>query len=158
MCRWHWAWLSCSVCLLGLQTAATAQGIAADRKGESTSLFGRLNPLRTVGLPFAKQDKAKSSEQSPKVDPAEAAAKKLEFTSQVMKLEREKLFRRQAICLKLLAIAEKNGDARLARLAKQLDQRAWEIYLERTGRLAENNTSRPGSDAPMNEAGKEAGK
>jgi hypothetical protein len=43
------------------------------------------------------------------------------------------LLRRQEICLRLREIAVQTGDEDLHRKADQLDQRAFEIYLQRTG-------------------------
>ncbi|MBY0232590.1 MAG: hypothetical protein K2W96_25195 [Gemmataceae bacterium] len=44
------------------------------------------------------------------------------------------LLRRQAVCLKLEKIAELTGDAALAEEAKRLDDLAWSLYQQRSGR------------------------
>jgi hypothetical protein len=41
--------------------------------------------------------------------------------------------RRQEVCDKLRAIALESGDKELARKADALDQRAWDLYVQRTG-------------------------
>jgi hypothetical protein len=46
---------------------------------------------------------------------------------------KSELLRRQLICVRLREIAEETHDAELQRKADQLDQRAFEIYLEKTG-------------------------
>jgi hypothetical protein len=58
--------------------------------------------------------------------------------------EMDKLFRRQEVCLKLRQIAKDLNDPDLDRIAAQLDQRAWDIYRERTARL-------PGASASLEE-------
>jgi hypothetical protein len=58
--------------------------------------------------------------------------------------EMDKLFRRQEVCLKLRQIAKDLNDPELDRLAAQLDQRAWDVYRERTSNL-------PGASASLEE-------
>jgi len=50
-------------------------------------------------------------------------------------LEQAKLRRRQDVCLRLREVARETRDEDLERKALQLDQRAWEVYLERTRNL-----------------------
>lgn len=49
--------------------------------------------------------------------------------------EMAKLLRRQEVCLKLHQVARDTNNADLERLATQLDQRAWDVYRDRTSRL-----------------------
>jgi hypothetical protein len=49
--------------------------------------------------------------------------------------ELEALLRRQKVCLKLQEIALKNNDEELMRKAEQMDERAREIYAQRTAHL-----------------------
>lgn len=59
---------------------------------------------------------------------------------------KEDLLRRQLICLRLSEIAEETGDAELKRKADQLDQRAFEIYLQRTGSPTRSPITLPEDD------------
>jgi hypothetical protein len=95
------------------------------------------NPFitRTFGLdgkkPAAKPDKAadkKPEAPAPRPAPRDEAAA-------VRRLEEAKLHRRQEVCLRLREIARDTNDAELERTALELDQRAFEVYLERTRRL-----------------------
>src|SRR5262245_38501030 len=50
--------------------------------------------------------------------------------------EESALFRRQEAVLKLMEIADSTGNEDLRRQVEQLDQRAWEVYQQRTASLA----------------------
>jgi hypothetical protein len=49
--------------------------------------------------------------------------------------EEAKLHRRQAVCLRLLQVAKDTNDADLEQMATQLDERAWQLFRERTDHL-----------------------
>jgi hypothetical protein len=49
--------------------------------------------------------------------------------------EEAKYMRRSEVCVKLKAIADENNDSALRQKAEQMDERAWNVYLERTKHL-----------------------
>jgi len=72
-------------------------------------------------------DKAAAAEKSP--------ARKLDEALSTRAQEEAKLHRRQDVCLHLRQVARDTSDADLERLAQQLDQQAWEVFLDKTSRL-----------------------
>lgn len=84
--------------------------------------------------PPKKEEPTKAAEPAPSVQEIQAKAK-------------TDLLRRQEICLRLREIAVQTGDEELNRKADQLDQRAFEIYLQRTGGSTGRDPSSSGSDS-----------
>jgi hypothetical protein len=74
-----------------------------------------------------KSDKVETPDR-PRVLGVEAAAA-------IRAREEAVLLRRQEVCLKLLQIATETGDLELQNQAEQLNERAWNVYLQRTGKL-----------------------
>lgn len=85
----------------------------------------------------------KSSAKKPAAAPvAEASLEKkpaakspIDQAAALREQEMQTLLRRQKVCLQLMQIAEETNDPELQRKAEQLDQRAREIYTQRTANL-----------------------
>jgi hypothetical protein len=115
--RWQWA-LALG---LGLGLATLAQADEDDVKppAPSGNWFTHL---------FSK-DTAKKKDADAKK--GEAPAKP--SVALIRQKAQAEWLRRQEVCDKLRAIALESGDKELARKADALDQRAWDLYLQRTG-------------------------
>lgn len=112
-----WAW----VLALGLGLGLTALARAEDddeKPAKTGNWFTRL----FVREPAAKKKDTKKDETPAPLSPA---------------LVRQKAhwewLRRLEVCDKLKQIALETGDQDLARKAEALDQRAWDVYVQRTG-------------------------
>jgi hypothetical protein len=77
--------------------------------------------------------------------PAPSKTMLLETAARQRAQEEAALLRRQAVCLKLRMIAAQTNDDELRRKADQLDQRAWNAYVQRTAHLPTGNAG-PASD------------
>lgn len=88
---------------------------------ESGNWFTRM-------LPGAKAEAAKKADAHADMPKAPSSAARLTQA----KLDWE---RRQAVCNRLLEIADATGDDDLRRKAEQLDERAWDLYTMTTNRL-----------------------
>jgi hypothetical protein len=138
-------WGSCAVLVLALGLAASAAPPADDDDGPAKPVAGPdpaarprdgWNPLLTrlfgndSKKPAAKPEKTKEAdkktdEPAPRSDPA----------TSIRRLEEMKLHRRQEVCLRLREIARETNDAELEQKALELDERAFQVYMERTSRL-----------------------
>ena len=111
---WRWA----MALALGLGLASQAKADDEDAKPPKTG-----NWFTRLFVKDAPKKKAPDAKKEPAAPSAAAIRQKAEA----------EWLRRQEVCDKLRAIALENGDKDLARKADALDQRAWDIYLERTG-------------------------
>lgn len=109
--------------VLSMAGSAWADGDAPVKSGGNW--FTRLFHRQATASPGA-EERAPAS--TTKADPNAAARVRAEM----------ELLRRQEVCDKLREIALQNGDDELRRKADQLDQRAWEAYLQKTGRTQGN--------------------
>lgn len=136
------------LCLLPAVTAAGKDSGGPAGK-EAGGLAGWLN--RNFGGPTGpKPADAKAAKQPEKQAAKPAAAKdadedqtptasrpvnQVDAAANERERELAALLRRQKVCLKLQEIALKNNDEELMRKAEQLDERAREIYAQRTAHL-----------------------
>jgi hypothetical protein len=148
----HWGgW---AVLLLALGAAAASAAPPADDddddSGKAKAAAGPdpaarprdgWNPFisRLFGLddkkPAPKPDKEQVANK--KADaPAPRASAQAEIAASVRAREKANLLRRQEVCLRLREIARETQNEELERKALQLDQLAFEVYKERTARLA----------------------
>ncbi len=104
---------------LVLAGTAHAQVPAAGSQGGLITRFFK-KPANTTRV--EKEDVASPSVAVPSLSPATRLA-----------LAQADLVRRQEVCQKLREIALETGDDDLARKADQLDQRAWDAFVQRTG-------------------------
>ncbi len=117
--RMQGAWVLAVGLALGCAALARADD-DEDKPAKTGNWFTRL---------FAKERPAKVKESKPdeSVSPAPLSPALL----------RQKAYiewqRRLEVCDKIRAIAEQTGDKDLSRKAEALDQRAWDVYLQRTG-------------------------
>lgn len=127
---WRWA----SALALGLGLASLAKADEDDAKPAKTGNW--------VTRIFVK-DTAKKKEPDAKKEPAAPSVAAIRQQAEADWL------RRQEVCDRLRAIALEKGDKDLARKADALDQRAWDIYLERTGGAKGNaSAEEPNGDHP----------
>jgi hypothetical protein len=95
---------------------------------------------------FGKQaPEKKAAEKSKEATPAPTKAMLLQAAAAQRAQEEAALLRRQGVCLKLRLIAAQTNDDELRRKADQLDQRAWNSYVQRTAHLPTGDAS-PASD------------
>ncbi|MGE0529645.1 MAG: hypothetical protein AB7P49_21545 [Bdellovibrionales bacterium] len=122
--------------LMAQQKADADLSSKADK--QSASWWSRLNPFHAFAGKKAPADskvhngtkvESQGMDKTNKPSITETAAA-------IQQREEEILFRRQAVCDKLRAIAMQTGDDNLLRKAEQLDQRAWQVYLQKTQNLA----------------------
>jgi hypothetical protein len=139
-------WAGCAVLLLalGLVASAGAAPPADDDDGDGKPVAGPnpaarprdgWNPLLTRLLksddkkPAAKPERAKEADKK-----ADLPEPRTEAAS-LRRLEEMKLHRRQEVCLRLREIARETNDAELEQRALELDERAFQVYMERTAHL-----------------------
>lgn len=101
-------------------------GRAFGPKEEAGDLEEPLIPLRKS---TGKAGEGSAEAKAGKVDPA------LEKAARERRRHEQTLFRRQAVCLKLMQIAAETNDQELQRLAEELDRQAFEAYQSQTERL-----------------------
>ena len=77
--------------------------------------------------PAAKTEPAKNADAKSETPPSAAISR--------LKQAKADLERRQAVCNRLIEIADASGDDDLRRKAEQLDQRAWDLYTTMANRL-----------------------
>ena len=135
--------------LLGLVAATAASDEDEAQAAPRSSGRNPFSSFFTSGdkKPAAKSDKDKSKKRSTGKDAGTGTPErtgKVDAANAVRELEMAKLLRRQEVCLKLHQIASDTNDDELERLASELDQRAWDVYRERTGGL-------PGAAAALEE-------
>ena len=136
-------WGGCAVLLLALGlSAGSAAPPPADDDDDGAPVVGPnpaarprdgWNPLitRTFGL-----DKKPAPKPEKKADaPAPRPSAQLESAAAIRRLEEAKLHRRQEVCLRLREIARETNDNDLERLAEELDQRAFDVFMQRTAYL-----------------------
>jgi hypothetical protein len=117
--RWTWA-LALG---LGLGLAALAQADEDEAKPAKTgSWFTRLFTRGSADK--KKEDSAKKEESAGPAASSPALARQKAYWEWQ---------RRTEVCYKLKQIAIETGDKELDRKADALDQRAWEVYVQRTG-------------------------
>jgi hypothetical protein len=138
-------WGGCAVLLLalGMSAASAAPPSADDDDDDAVPVAGPnpaarprdgWNPIitRTFGLDKKPAPKP-AKEAAKKADaPAPRPSAQEETAVSIRRLEEAKLHRRQDVCLRLREIARETNDDELERKAEELDQRAFEVYMERT--------------------------
>lgn len=117
--------LFCGLLWMGSISRAEAQdppGEDADQ--ESTGWFDR----------FTRKDTEKPE---PKPEDSSGTSEKLtpEQIASFQAREKAALLRREAVCFKLMQVALQLNDVRLQKRIEQLDDRAWQLYVQRTSRL-----------------------
>jgi hypothetical protein len=133
--------------LLGLGTAAaqerTGEGDAAQKPQGGSSWL-------TWWWPFGR--KAEPPKTPPRTEARAPSA--VESAMALRKREETAWLRRQAVCLRLLEIADRTHDAELRRQAEELEELARDTYLMRTGHLpALSESAGPDEQALMRRAG-----
>jgi hypothetical protein len=128
------------ILLLGLATVARAAEPADnDATAPSGGWFTRW-------FSFGKKaPEMKAAEKSKEATPAPSKAMLLQAAAAQRAQEEAALLRRQGVCLKLRMIAAQTNDEELRRKADQLDERAWNSYVQRTAHLP-NGDAGPASD------------
>jgi len=136
-------WAVCALELILVMSLAAVAGAAEpedDAPPPAPKSSGNLltrwfgsGPKDTVKKPVEKKDKDEAVAQSQKALRVAAAAQRAR--------EEAALLRRQAVCLKLRAIAAQTNNEGLRREADHLDEQAWNMYLQRTAHL-------PGGELP----------
>jgi len=89
-----------------------------------TRLFGAQAPAKQTAEKTAKDD-----------DSARSKAAGRETAAAQRAREEAALLRRQSVCLKLRTIAAQTNNEELRRKADQLDEQAWNTYVQRTAHL-----------------------
>lgn len=156
-------WVGWAVLLVALGAAAAPAAPPRDEDDEdgpkaSARPQDGWNPAitRLFGLgdkkPAPKPDKDKEPDKK-RDAPAPRPSAQAEAAANLRRLEEAKLHRRQDVCLRLREIARETNDDDLERRAIQLDQRAWEVYLERTARLGGEPSDAERLTAPPSRAG-----
>ncbi len=112
MRRWS-AWAVAAFVALLLPLGVFGQDSTTGRMGWFTRLFQRNE---------SEAEEKKTASDKPYVSPARQRA-----------VEKRKWLRRLEVCDRLRQIASETGDEELARKADRLDERAWEIFSQRTG-------------------------
>ena len=82
-----------------------------------------------------------------KTQPAPTSAQPPQSAAQVRIRAQMELMRRQEVCDKMREIAFQTNDEDLRRQADQLDQRAWEAYVQKTSRVVGMRTLTPDEQA-----------
>lgn len=134
-------------------TSGTASAPAAESNKQG--FVEKLNPINWFGgkkaAPKKNGDKKNDAKRGRPLSASEKAAL-------LHAQEQAKWMRRLAVCQKLMEIAERTkgekGEA-LRRMARQLDERAWKIYQQRTANLLAPGTmtfEEPIADDPLREA------
>jgi hypothetical protein len=125
-----------TVTLLGVAAStAGAQEVVTDGKEGTPAQFAGDRPGHSTWGNLWGNDKAKSAvadHGGPAPPPGPPVA---ETARRVQQREKNAFTRRQAVCDRLIQIAEATGDIELQRQANELLERAWSIYLRRTAGL-----------------------
>jgi hypothetical protein len=130
--------------ILGLGTASVCAADPSDDSPAKASGPDRGSFLNTLGRWFGPsekpaQKKAKEKPVKPVAEKVDAPAPKAPSMADQAAAEREReeqaLVRRQKVCLKLMEIAAESHDEELLQKAEQLNDRAREIYTQRTAHL-----------------------
>lgn len=118
---------------------ATAGVVRADDDASATSKGNWFTRMfrRQAAVPKADD---KSHQTVTNAPPAESAAQ-LRIRAQM------ELMRRQEVCDKMREIAFQTSDDELRRQADQLDQRAWDAYVQKTSRVLGMRTLTPDEQA-----------
>jgi hypothetical protein len=120
-----------TIAILVLSAPAVAR--AGDNDGDDTtpkgSWFGRLFQTKSQPATKAKDPQAEKKAAAEKYATTVKAAKATQAR------ELSDLLRRSAVCEKLWDIAMFTNDNELLRKAEQLNQRAWDMYQQRTNKL-----------------------
>lgn len=119
-------WVLALGCGLGLAVLARA-----DDTDEKPAKTGNWMTRLFVREPVAKKKDAKIEEPAAPAPMSPALLKQKAHWEWLRRLE---------VCDKLKQIALETGDQELARKAEALDQRAWDVYVQRTGRPKGNLT------------------
>jgi hypothetical protein len=106
--------------------------------------------------PATKPDKDKDREKKGDA-PAPRPSAQAEAAAHYRALEEAKLHRRQDVCRRLREIAYETQDDDLERLALELDEQAFAVYMERTRRLPGQPTDTESLTAPDSDEAKDAG-
>lgn len=129
--------------IIAVATAALGATIALAGPGKTDpglASFQRFNGGPPVG-PFAKD------EEKPRPRPSEIEKKATETVAALKAQEEAKLLRRIAVCDRLKQIALETGDSRLEDEAIRLEQKAEEVYRQRTKSLSVK-TAAPARETP----------
>jgi hypothetical protein len=147
---WLWGWLSALLLSFGLPLAGLAGAPdndedkpAVQQPGwRSTSVIDKLfpgdgspQPPKAAPRPASDRDKPRKPDPVEKATPVEKPAGMAASASALREREERAYLRRQAVCDKLHEIAEQTRDEELERKVRQLDERIWSLYQERTNRL-----------------------
>ncbi len=111
---------------LGMSAAMAADTKDAEEQPSAKSGWN-WNVFGSKDKPAAATDKPKAEPEPPKPVRPDPAT--------ILKQERDKLMRRTAACLRLQEIALQTNDAELQRVADQLSDRAYQVYLQRTANV-----------------------
>lgn len=133
--------------LVGLSVAAAAprDDIYNDDppKAASKQQGGAWTNFRRWFGPADKKPAAPDKTSAKKTDatpPKTVVAPKKTDPSVVRQREQVDLDRRRSVVIRLLEIAMETNDAELQRMADQLDERAWMLYMQRTAHLPASKT------------------
>jgi hypothetical protein len=136
-----WGLETVLVLSLGMGTALAAD--PADDSPLKPTGPGNGSFINTLDRWFGSHEKP--APKKPKIDAVQKTAEKPEApapkptVADQAAAERERemqaLIRRQMVCLKLMQVAAENHDEELQRKAEQLDERARDIYAQRTAHL-----------------------
>ena len=121
----RWTWAFALGLGLGLTALAQADEDEAKPPAKTGNWFTRL---------FVKDAAAKKKDADAKKEETPAAPS----AALIRQKAQCEWLRRQEVCDKLRQIALDTGDKDLSRKADALDQRAWDVYVERTGGVKGN--------------------
>lgn len=127
-----WVKLSIAAFLgVAVQGTSHAQSLmpgSVPDKSNKGSLFDRFRSLPSRNLNNKSTPLPKEIAEPKENQPATI----LEAVAEIREKELKILFRRQAVCEKLRQIGLNTNDDALLRKAEELDNRAWEVYMQRT--------------------------
>jgi hypothetical protein len=148
MRRWAVFALELALCL-GFATVASAAEPGGDVQPAAEKSSGNWF-TRMFGFGHGAPDKPAE----PKAAKDEASVPSKAALLEVAKAKRDQeehaLFRRQKVCIRLREIADRTNDDELRRKAEQLDQRAWELYVQRTGQSSAGGADDRSDEAIVN--------
>ncbi|MBI3408641.1 MAG: hypothetical protein HY040_09825 [Planctomycetes bacterium] len=132
--RSFWAWV------LALGVSLGTVGLA--RADDDASAASNGNWFTRM---FRRQPAAPKTDEKARV--AAANVPQAESAAQVRVRAQMELMRRQEVCDKMREIAFQTSDDELRRQADQLDQRAWDAYVQKTSRVAGTRMLTPDEQA-----------
>jgi hypothetical protein len=127
----------------GQAAEPTSQGKGTTQESESWLARWFVMPKKpsAAGVKPDRDKKAAPKRETPPAsDTSEALPPRprteIDEAADLQEREMQHLIRRQMVCQKLMDIALRAGDQQLLRQAEQLDQRAWQVYLQRTAQFS----------------------